>query len=146
MPVKLRKYNNFFHLSLARIGPPCHAPLTVRGRAPRRSIDHLPTNNAQPKDHDHGHEEEEEGEEGCQEGQGVLIGIDAGLARDRIAFKFARRQRCFAETAGRKSGRFAFWASLLLQITHGGPCFGRRTRTRSPAQYRRPKPPRVQPS
>jgi hypothetical protein len=75
----------------------CHGRFTVRGRAqgtnPRRSADHLPTNNAQPKDHDHGHEEEAQEEESGEEGQGVVIAPDADLVRDRIVFRFARCPR-----------------------------------------------------
>jgi hypothetical protein len=49
MAVKLRKYQRFFHFSIARGRLPVPSSFTVRGRAqgpnPRRSVNHLPTTN-----------------------------------------------------------------------------------------------------
>ena len=77
---------------------------TVRRRAqgpnPRRSTDHLPTNNAHAKDHDHGHEEEEEEEEGGEEVSSFAT----------FAFRYSRdAQVVFRRSGWTKVRPLCFW-------------------------------------
>jgi hypothetical protein len=67
MPVKLRKYNNFFDFPVAHEEPLCNCH---RGQG----LNHLPVINAHAKENDHGDEEEEEGQEGFEE---VISSLDA---------------------------------------------------------------------
>jgi hypothetical protein len=66
MPVKLRKYQRFFHFSIAWFAPVCN------GRSRQGDEITCRQTTLTQKDHDHGHEEEVEEEEGGEE---VLIGL-----------------------------------------------------------------------
>src|SRR5438876_738534 len=129
MSVKIRKYQGFFHFSLARTKPPVPSSFTVRGGPKDQIRDAQKTTYRRQhssKDHDHGsHEEEEEGEEGSEE--------------DLIRTFFRIRERLDESPA-------ALLLSLAVRVIRGAPDRCRRTRRRSPARYRPSKPLRAPPS